>query len=742
MQAAHADMTLLKHRAILNANRREALVSYVLSQEAKGIKPAEALQDLLSGSGSRQGSGVVSLDRQIQAYQSYFSAKNIELIHATRPIMVGMRRAGNPDFIKRLVKGIMGDADASIGKDGQGIIDAWHKTLKVIREEYNTVGGNMAELENYGLPVNHNPVAIKKAGRSEWTKDVERLFNIRRKAPDPTLKKPLPALSDKDIIERSFISILSDGEELPFGSELGRRSGMTYGGAHELFRTLQPKNGEAWLEYVKKYGRHSNPVDAMKEYMDSMAKEIGLMKVLGPDYRTNIDALFAEAGRVGDQPLKLQLARATFDHIKARNPRSIDSVTNTFRGLRAYQTITKLPMAGITTLTDPAFAVTRALYNGMSPVKVLRRHIKNMLTGADYKTAAEKALFLDYANHMARSSARYGEAMGSSMLERGADISLRASGLNHMTNAGKMSFGLEMLSFMADNAAKDYGRIPKRMQALFERYGISETDWSALRRATSEVKGATMVDPMSEALSEDLRINLIGMIQEEVSHAIPEPGAKHRAMAAFGAPRNTIWHEIVSTGMQFKTFGVTVFMHNMGVLLDNAIPLPTKFAYAATLLSTTTIMGGLVLQLRDAAKGITPREMNREFMWDAMMQGGFMSVAGDIFFQDPDLFGGLPGFAAGPTVSDLNRLKKVLFGTYEEAMKEGGDWAKVLYPALEQEAERIAFPLKLWQTRVAAERLMLDHMRRLANPTDYYRKLNRQRQWLRERGQSYWSKPK
>jgi hypothetical protein len=194
---------------------------------------------------------------------------------------------------------------------------------------------------------------------------------------------------------------------------------------------------------------------------------------------------------------------------------------------------------------------------------------------------------------------------------------------------------------------------------------------------------------------------------------------------------------------QFKTFGVSVLVSNMGMMLDKGLPNPTKLAYAASLIASTTAMGTLIVQLKDIAKGRELREFDAGLAFEGVMQGGALAVAGDVFFKDPRLFGGLPAMAAGPTLSDLNRIGKVMWATKDEVFKEGGDWAKVLYPAVEQAAEEAAFPLKLWQTRVAVERLLLDQARRLADPDNYYSKLRRTKKWMeKERGQGFWSNPK
>ena len=88
MLDSHADMKTLKRRATIDANRRNAVITYIQGQEKLGIKPQQALLDLLSGNSVRQKSGVVSLERYMEGVRGRFSAMNIDLIHATRPTML------------------------------------------------------------------------------------------------------------------------------------------------------------------------------------------------------------------------------------------------------------------------------------------------------------------------------------------------------------------------------------------------------------------------------------------------------------------------------------------------------------------------------------------------------------------------------------------------------------------------------------------------------------------------------
>ena len=730
MNDSHSDMRMLRRDAIIDANKKAGLIEYLKAQKAKGIEPAQALLDVISGSGIRQKSGVVSLDKYIEGVRGTFIAKNIDLIDGSRPELLGLRRAGNPEYVRNIVKGIFGDADASIPKGGQALIDAWHQTTKSILDRFNKAGGHITELKGFNIPVNHYSPSMLKVGKEEWVADAMSMFNLRRKANS----KPI---SDKELLGKIYDNITTEGGE--WGDVTGARK---LGNSHQEFRILQPKDGDAWLKYNQKYGMHTNPVDSMKEYIDSMATEIGLMEILGTNPTKMLDDLADEVKNVTGNVRAGELAKSSLDHIRSRTPRAEDAITNTFRGLRSVQTITKLPLAGVSAMSDVAFTSTRALYLGMNPVKVFSRHMKNLATMGDYKTAAKLGLLADYANHLAVSANRYTDSVGFSALDRVADFAMRANGLNHWTNSARSVFGMELLSNLAEQGGRSFDDLAPGMKSAFERYGITKAEWHQLKRAKTTINNVDFLDPTSDLLDDTLKARIIGMIKEETNFAVPEPNAKARAIAGMGTQTNTLANEIIRTGTQFKTFGVSVLVSNMGMMLDKGLPTPTKFAYAASLLTSTTVMGTLILQLKDIAKGREPREFSMKLATEGAIQGGFGGIASDMLFDDPRLFGGVAGKMVGPTVGDASRVLKVMWGTAEEAMKEEGDWMGELFPAMERAAEEAAFPLRLWPTRVAAERLMLDQARRLTDP-DHYTKLQRTEKWLREeRGQGFWSTPK
>ena len=148
----------------------------------------------------------------------------------------------------------------------------------------------------------------------------------------------------------------------------------------------------------------------------------------------------------------------------------------------------------------------------------------------------------------------------------------------------------------------------------------------------------------------------------------------------------------------------------------------------------SAVVGTLIIQAREIAKGRTPRPFTPQLVGEGILQAGMFGIWADLMFTDPTKFGGLPGTLAGPTVGSMANVSKIIWGSYEEAM-DGGKWfADELLPKTVSAATKMAFPLQTWYSRIAAERGLLNHVNQAANP-NWDKDQRRYKRWLKGRGQ-------
>ena len=173
------------------------------------------------------------------------------------------------------------------------------------------------------------------------------------------------------------------------------------------------------------------------------------------------------------------------------------------------------------------------------------------------------------------------------------------------------------------------------------------------------------------------------MVNGEADFAIPTPDARVRAVTTGGIERATITGQTWRSAMMLKTFPIGILMNHFS---RGAYQSTTagKAAYLGALVGTTTVLGGLALQMKDLAKGRDPREMfddegipivNDEFLAAAFMQGGGLGLFGDLVFSDYTRFGQTFTEAAiGPKfgmINDTAKLLQLSAGGLQDAVASG-----------------------------------------------------------------------
>lgn len=755
---AHADMQMLKRQAILDAKALKDITDYINTQVSRrkaweragkpsgmnrGATMEQALVDLISGSGARQSAGRGSLDTYIMGIRGNAMADLVDVMHQLRTRKFGFRRAAEDEFGQNLVRGIFGGKSAKATKEMQALIESWHTVSRKLMNRFNRAGGDITELEDWGLPVNHSSSKISKVEEDEWVEDAKRLFDLRRKEIEGE------ELTDDQLLRKIYKTLATEGtSDFITPDDIKMSDGIKLGNRHKQWRTLQPKSGDAWLEYSARYGKHSRVIDSMVEYIDNMSTEIGLMETFGSNPQRVFDSILKSIRKTTGKSNAGSMAQAALDQITPRVPNNDAPIGQILAGLRNFQTASKLGFAPITAMTDATFSAITSVYNGMNPLNTFSRHMRLLNPGnlEDRKLAGRLGLLMDYTLNRATALNRYNDSVGYGWTHRMADFSTRASGLNMWTESGKTAFGLEFLANMGEMAAK--GELPEGgLAKAFKRYGITKDDWGIMSKAVREHEGVNYLD-VTQISDEHVRLKsrIIGMVREETAYAIPEPNAKARATTQFFTGRNTAANEWLKTGTQFKSFGVSIMMTHMGRVLNDTSPFSSRAAYAASAFLGTSTVGMLVLQAKDIAKGRTPRtpESSEEwmkFVIEGMAQGGGAGILGDIFFTDPDLFGGLPAYVVGPTLSDVSKLHTYLFSSEGKGVadKFARDWyGEMAGIGIKTLEESTAFATRLWYTKLAFERGLLVHARQ-ATDLDYYKKENRKRKWLREeRGQEFW----
>ena len=136
---------------------------------------------------------------------------------------------------------------------------------------------------------------------------------------------------------------------------------------------------------------------------------------------------------------------------------------------------------------------------GLPAYKANRKALKlikeGMLKDKTYsKVAIRSGLIGEHWSTIASAANRYFIDTDAPILAKMfSDATLRASGLSHLTQAGRWAFGMEFMGFMGDNFNKSWKELDalsqkktsilwRSLTQTLETYGIREGDWNIIRQ--------------------------------------------------------------------------------------------------------------------------------------------------------------------------------------------------------------------------------------------------------------------
>jgi hypothetical protein len=610
--------------------------------------------------------------------------------------------------------------------------DDWAKLIENIRQDFNAKGGSISKNEKYLRPQNHDARSIEKVGLDYWKSKILPLLDRNQMLDDNG--KVLDDKSFEEGINYTYETITSGGLNkakdftVPMlGKKLSRK------GSERRF--LYFKDADSWLQYQKEFGK-GDIFTTLTDHIEMKANDIALMEILGTSPESTFKALQAqiEKGHKFTQRQKF-MAQAQYNVVSGKiNQGEMTTAADVMQSTRNVMTGGLLGNAFLSATTDVGFSGITSRYNGIEAAKVFSRQAAQLdpTNEADRIFAVKMGLGAEAWLGRAHGSNRYADVYGTGATAKASEAVMRASLLAPWTDAGRKAFGMEYGAMLAENFGKSIDELDSPVQRAFSSYGIDSNLWDTFRKTKPlEFKGAKFADMTQEGGKKFHQ-----MVMSETDFAVPTPDAKVRAITTGGLGRATIEGQAWRSVMMLKSFPITVATTHFYRAAYQATT-ADKVAYAGLFALTTTIMGGMALQMKDVASGREPRPMdNPKFFAAAFQQGGGLGIFGDFLFSDVNRFGGgITQTIVGPTGQLLDTGFKFTVGNIHQAVK--GEEMNVL-----GEAAQIfkTYSPSIWQTRLFIDG-MTDQAEMMANP-DAQRRFNRTvRKRQKEFNQGYWWKP-
>ncbi|HHP6582566.1 hypothetical protein [Acinetobacter baumannii] len=219
---------------------------------------------------------------------------------------------------------------------------------------------------------------------------------------------------------------------------------------------------------------------------------------------------------------------------------------------------------------------------------------------------------------------------------------------------------------------------------------------------------------LAKKIKDQVASQLQAHLLDEQGMAVIEAGLRERTWMTAGA-KGTITGEVFKGLMQFKSFSAS-FLMRQGSRTMAQEGLKGKAAYAIPLMVSMTLLGGLVVQLREILNGNDPQTIYdsndpkkaTSFFMRSLVAGGGLPVLGDILVAGTDTSGrDANSFVSGPLGSDFTSLLGLTVGNLTQ-YNEGKDtnfgneafkFVKGKIPAQ-----------NLWYTKAAINRMFFDEI--------------------------------
>lgn len=595
----------------------------------------------------------------------------------------------------------------------QKLAQQWRNVSEWMRQRFNAAGGGIDKLDTWGMPQSHNGIKIYKAGKNEW---VDFITPLLRNAEELDLGKVY-----ETIVTGGLNKTGNDGNVV---------GGKMAANRHNEARSLHFKDGDSWLAYQERFGQE-DPLSTMLDHVRQMSTDIALVEIMGP----NPDAMFKtlqrdviladklSSGQKGNELFTDAIYNVVSGKVDstASMTYASDALASTFGTIRSIQVATKLGGAMLSSLSDIGTLMTNSVYNGLNPIKVLTRFAKN-LNVTNQKEIARIGFAADVFNSTI--SSRFAE-MSHSSAAKAAEGVIRASGMSIWTEASRKAFQFELYHHMRDLRVEyNGGDVPE----LFGRYGFDKASFEALN---------------FDNLTLDQHTRLLEVVGEETNYAVLVPTARTRAITTGGLPKGTIGGELFRTATLFKSFPITFMIQHFSRTFNQG-DIKTRTAYGVMMFTSMSLLGGLAMTLKDAARGYEVRdgapggdddELNDQAKWwaAAIMQGGGIGLLGDMVLSDQNRYGGsFASMVSGPVAGTIDRGMKLTVGNVQQAL--AGKETHFGSEAIDF-VDKEMNPLNLWYMNAAVDHMVMDNLKRFADSGFEEKRIEKEAKRTREFGQ-------
>lgn len=597
-------------------------------------------------------------------------------------------------------------------------------------------------LSHYGLPTNHDGIAIGKGGFNAWADSARRNFATIGGTPVAAIKN-LP-----EVLKDIFDSVRAQHAGLEAGDPMNDHRVIGFGGDYGK-----------WKAYNKDFGMSAgDPVNAIESHLQHAASQAAQMEEFGPKPAAMVrhlrDFAFKEAAEAKSDVTSAHRGLNKFDDIWRGMTQPDSAVTAAgamYSGLRGGLYIPIAGKAFLSQLWVDMFSrvPTLKMINNL-PTSTMLNMWGKYLSDMTRHDAHQLALVSGVASDNLMGSLHKGVdevirdhpitgrvmAMGNALTDATARVFLAHA---HMETLPER-MGLEFLSNFARWKDMAFEDLPIR--ASMERAGIVKSDWDVFRqtpvyerpdgiRLLRHVDMENRTDLPPHQLS-DIATRIGMYVNGEARESVPAPNMKNRYALTGNFDRNSLPGMIVSDATIALSFAMsTLSLALRGMLLRGSVV--SKAAFLGSYMTILMAANAARLQSKALASGRDFYDMDptsphgRSFWVQDAMTSGFTGPVLDLLGggQQHGVFG-----TAGEIGTDI----------YHYAQYQEGDRAQNPHLAekLMNTGGQFIPGVSGWYTQLLMKNWLLDSLQREIDP-DAWQRQKHINSWYRSQyGEGSW----
>lgn len=657
--------------------------------------------------------------------------------------------AQNPTMTRDLALEVFAMGKAGTGNAvAKAGAEAWLKVAESMRQRFNSAGGDVGRLDYGYLPQAHDQAAVLAAGRDKWAQAVLPMLDRSR-----YVKEDGARMNDAEVLDLlggAWETISSDGMNKTAPGAFKGSGARANRGSES--REIHFKDGEAYLQYLGKYGTGSM-YDAMIGHIGGLARDIGLVERMGPNPESQMR-------------LQMDLAQRQDNGVKrafGNRPEAYWSVLSGTAGqaqsariaqigthIRNVETFGKLQGAVLSSATDLGTYFVTAGFNKLGYWDAFK--------AIGTATSKDTRDFLNAHGMIAESMISdlnrwSGENVAQNWSGKLAASTMRLSLMNAWTDTLRRAFSLTMMQGLGRLRSTAWDQLTAYDRWRMESKGLTADDWAIIQQAQPVAhRGADFITPDAIYATGDPRAGevvakYLGLITDEAETAILNPDLATRAITTGGGTqRGTINGELMRATAQFKSFPLAMISRHWRRMLETpqdlqgAPVMANRLAYSGAMMVSLTALGAIAFQTKQVVSGKDPVDMTTPKFWTkALSQGGGLGFVGDMLLADTaDDRSPLESFSKmfmGPAFGSAADFWELTKGNIDEwaAGKDTHFWAESI------RFVRAHVPLvNLWYAKTALDHAGLQALQEAVSPgyLDRIRNLAR-KQW----GQDWWWAP-